>query len=172
MRGSILIVLLAATAGLSAAPSVGSSATGHRIDQHAVGAAPLGLGRAAYVRRLGPVAATTRLPRGLKRLTFERSELDVFLSRSGRGVAILTSERDYRTRAGVGPCSSVRSLKRAYRGRLAVKRKAHVVVAYRLGRLVFAAPYRKVGVVKLASPTFPVKVAVNAVQCGTAGDPE
>jgi hypothetical protein len=160
------LLVLAAAVGMFAAQSSGSSSASHRIDQRAVGSAPLGLRRAAYVRRLGRVSYTTRLPGGLRRLTFGRREIDVYLSRTGRGVAILTSEEEYRTKAGVGPCSSLRSLKRAYRRRLAVKRQARSIVAYRLGRLVFAVPAHRVGVVMLASPQFPVTIAVNAGQCG------
>ena len=172
VRGCLLIVLLAVIVGALGAQSAGSSSPSHRIDQRGVGGAPLGLRRAGYVRRLGHVSYTTRLPGGLERLTFVRREIVVYLSRAGRGVAVLTSEKEYRTKSGVGPCSSVRSLKRTYRGRLAAKRKSRNVVAYELGHLVFATPYHVVGVVMLASPTFPITVAVNAYQCGDPGDPE
>ena len=79
--GCLLIIVLVAMVGAFAARSARSTSASHRIDQHAVGGAPLGLRRAAYIRRLGHVSYTTRLPGGLERLTFARREIVVYLSR-------------------------------------------------------------------------------------------
>jgi hypothetical protein len=144
-----------------------ASAPQTRITQDRIGGARLGLTRKQYAHLLGRPTFMTRYGHGLVRLVFAKQELAVYLSRSGRGVAILTSADEYRTVRRVGPCSSVSALRRAYKGRLVVKRRAGHAVAYRLDRLVFASPSGKVGAVMLAGRGFSVSVAVNAGQCGS-----
>ncbi len=153
---------------LAAGLAVSSAgAPGHRINQRAIGQAGLGLTRAGYIHRFGKPSITTRFGRGMTRLVYADREVAIYLSRRGRGIAVLTLAREYRTPAGIGPCSTIAALKKAYPGgRLTVKRRAHHVVAYRLRRLLFAAPGGKVGAVMLANSAFPLSVAVNAGQCG------
>lgn len=153
---------------LAAGLAVGSAgAPDNRISQRAIGGAGLGLTRAGYIHRFGQPSFTTRFGHGMTRLVYANRELAIYLSRTGRGIAVLTSAKEYRTPAGVGPCSTIAALKKAYPGgRLTVKRRARHVVAYRLRRLLFAAPGGKVGAVMLANSAFPSSVAVNAGQCG------
>jgi hypothetical protein len=164
MRQGALIVGVAVVASVLAGGSAG--APNHGISQRAIGGAGLGLTRAGYIHRFGKPSFTTRFGSGMTRLAYADRELAIYLSRKGRGIAVLTSAREYRTLAGVGPCSTISALKKAYPGRLAVTKRARVVVAYRLGRLLFAAPSGKVGAVMLADAAFPSSVAVNAGQCG------
>jgi hypothetical protein len=163
MRLVILPVILAIACGGFAAASAGAPAT--RITQSSIGGARLGLTRKQYTHLLGRPSFTTRFGHGLVRLAFADKELAVYVSKSGRGVAVLTSAEEYRTVKGVGPCSAVPALKRAYKGLVATRRAGHAV-AYRLKHLVFASPSGKVGAVMLAGRGFPVSVAVNAGQCG------
>jgi hypothetical protein len=164
VRQGILIVVFAVVASGLAAGSAG--APNHRISQRAIGGVGLGLTRAGYIHRFGKPSFTTRFGGGMTRLVYADRELAIYLSRRGRGIAVLTSAKEYRTLAGVGPCSTISALKKAYPGRLTVTRRARVVVAYRLRRLLFAAPSGKIGAVMLAAGAFPSSVAVNAGQCG------
>lgn len=150
-------------AGFAAASA---SAPGGKITQNAIGGIKLGQTRAQYVHRLGRPSFTTRYSHGLVRLFFEGKELAVYLSRKGKGVAILTSAEEYRTTRHVGPCSTLAALRHAYKGRLIKTHRAGRPVAYRLKRLVFAAPTGAVGAVMLAGRGFSVNIAVNAGQCG------
>jgi hypothetical protein len=157
--------------GIAAAASavvVGSSsgATARQINQRSIGNVPLGLTRTAYLHKLGKATFTTHFGNGLMRLAYDHRGLAIYLSQRGRGLAVITSSDDYRTRAAVGPCSTVRALKRAYGPRLKPIRRGGHVVAYRLQRLLFAAPSGKVGAVMLANSTFPASIAVNGGQCG------
>jgi hypothetical protein len=163
MRLVFLPVVLAIAFGGFAAAS--ASAPGTRITQSSIGGVKLGLTRKQYTRLLGRPSFTTRFGHSLVRLAFEHKKLAVYVSRSGRGVAVLTSEERYRTAKGVGPCSAVPALRRAYKGLVTTRRAGHTV-AYRLKNLVFASPSGKVGAVMLARRGFPVGVAVNAGQCG------
>jgi hypothetical protein len=165
MRTGVIVLGIAAAA---AAVVVGSSsgATARQISQRSIGNVPLGLTRTAYLHKLGKATFTTRFEHGLTRLAYVDRGLAIYLSRKGRGLAVITSSDHYRTAAAVGPCSTVRALKRAYGARLKPMRRAGHVVAYRLQRLLFAAPSGKVGAVMLAHLTFPASTAVNSGQCG------
>jgi hypothetical protein len=162
-RVFLLGVLAIVLTGIATASA---SAPGGRITQTAIGKAELGLTQKQYTRLFGRPSFTTRYSHGLVRLVFANKELAVYLSRAGRGIAVLTSAEEYRTARHVGPCSTVSALKRAYKGRLVKTRRAGHPVAYRVNHLVFAAPSGKVGAVMLAGRGFSVSVAVNAGQCG------
>jgi len=160
----MVLAIAAATAAVGAASSSGAPA--HQISQRSIGSVPLGLTRAGYLHELGKATFTTRFGHGLTRLAYADRGLAIYLSRKGRGLAVLTSEDEYRTAAAVGPCSTVAALRRAYGVRLKPVRRGSRVVAYRLRRLVFAAPSGKVAAVMLSGSGFPVSVAVNAGPCG------
>jgi hypothetical protein len=164
VRQGALFAVVAAIAGGLAGTTAG--AADHSISQKAIGGARLGLTRAAYLRSFGRPTITTRFGHGMKRMVYADRKFAIYLSRKGRGIAILTSAERYRTKTGVGPCSRLKALKRAYPGRLQVKRRAGHVVAYRLRHLLFVAQAGQVGAVMLANPAFPTSVAVNAGQCG------
>jgi hypothetical protein len=139
------------------------------IGPSSIAGARLGQVRAAYVGAFGPVRFMTRLPHGLTRLSFGDGEVHVFLvSSTGQGVGILTSDKEYRTAKGVGPCSTVAALKAAYGDRLSPYRigSAQSIVAYRMGRLDFVVSGDRIGNVMLASPRVPLSIALNAAQCG------
>jgi hypothetical protein len=147
---------------------VGAAASdaGYRIGQRSIGPARLGLERRSYAQIFGRASSTTRFANRLTRLAFDNGNLVVYLSRAGRGVALLASGTEYRTAAGVTPCSRVRKLKRVYGRRLVVQRRHGHVVAYKLGRLTFVTASGKVGSIMLAKRRFPLAIAVNAAHCG------
>jgi hypothetical protein len=83
-------------------------------------------------------------------------------------VGILTSDKQFKTAKGVGPCSTVAALKAAYGSRLSSVRVASAqgIAAYRMGSLNFVVSGDRVGNVMLASPRVPLSIALNAAQCG------
>jgi hypothetical protein len=161
-----VFVLGIATAAAAVVVGSSSGATARQINQRSIGNVPLGLTRTGYLHKLGKATFTTRFGHGLTRLAYADRGLAIYLSRKGRGLAVLTSEDEYRTAAAVGPCSTVAALKRAYGARLKPMRRGSHVVAYRLRRLVFATPSGNVAAVMLSGSGFPVNVVVNAGLCG------
>jgi hypothetical protein len=166
-RSAKRVVPLALVALLASATAATAS---HRlIGPNSIAGARLAHLLADYVRVFGPVRFTTRLPHGLKRLSFGDGEVHVFLASStGKAVGILTSDKDFKTRDGVGPCSSVQALKAAYGNRLSSVRlaSAHGIAAYRMGSLAFVVSGDRIGNVMLASSRLPLSIGLNAAQCG------
>jgi hypothetical protein len=168
VRQGVLVLLLATITGTLAADSAG--VLDRHISQRAIGGATLGMKRSGYVYKFGKPSFTTRFGNSMTRIVFNNSEFAIYLSRKGRGVAVITSAEEYRTRARVGPCSTVSALKKAYGHRLKAKRRAGRLVGFRLGRLLFTVQSTRVGAVMLANSAFPASVAVNHGQCGSGDE--
>src|SRR5947207_452773 len=97
-------------AALAAATSA-AAGENHSITQRSLGGAALGMTQRDYARVLGPLHFSTRFTGGLTRLEYRKGKVHVFLSRaSHRGVGLFTAADDFRTAAGVGPCSAVTKL--------------------------------------------------------------
>ncbi len=94
----------------------------------------------------------------------------MFLSSTdSRAYAIFTLAREYRTAAGVGPCSPVKSLLRVYDSGLRryPNDRSLPVVAYRLGRLWFSvSPGGIVSGVTLTDLTPSLATLAGAPVCG------
>jgi hypothetical protein len=160
---------VAALALVSLASAATATAAVRPIGPNSIAGVRLAQLRADYVSVFGPVRFTTRLPHGLTRLSFGDGEVHVYLASStGKAVGILTSDKDFKTLEGIGPCSSVAALKAAYGNRLSSVRLAstHGVAAFRLGSLAFVVSGNRIGNVMLASPRLPLSIALNAAQCG------
>jgi hypothetical protein len=159
---------LVAPALVALAFAATATATVHPIGPNSIGGARLAQLRADYVGVFGPVRFTTRLPHGLTRLSFGDGKVHVFLASTGKAVGILTSDKDFKTPEGVGPCSSVVALKAAYGNRLSSIRLTSVqrIAAYRIGSLAFVVSGDRIANVMLASPRLPLSIALNAAQCG------
>ena len=106
---------------------------------------------------------------------FKGGDLLVYLGASGRGIAITTADSGYKTATGIGPCSPVDALRRAYGQRLRPKQlKGHTeVAAYRVGQLLFTVtPANKIGAVALATTDLPLPAIINGGQCGQSEEGE
>jgi hypothetical protein len=141
------------------------------IHQTSIGGAELAMRPADYRNLFGLPVRTDRLEGGLTRLHFETWDLDVYFRRGTRGaVGIVVWARQFRTMNGVGPCSSVVALRRAYGSRLRPFRFGGRIVAYRLGRLWFEVEDgRRVGSVELTAGKLSVFAALNSPRCGEPG---
>jgi hypothetical protein len=151
---------------VAAAASVGPA---NVIGGSSVGGARLGMARPVYTTILGRPIYSTRYADGTTRLTFRGGAVHVYLTRSTRrGFALMTADKDYRTSAGVGPCSSITQLRHVYGGSLKAIRLSRNgrIIGYRRGALMFVVSTNHVGLVMLASPTVPVRLALNAPACG------
>ena len=166
MIRSIVVALVLAAVALPAA----GAAESHLIAARSLAGAPLGLKQRDYTHLLGHVQFSTKFPDGLTRLEYKRGEIHVFISRaSGRGVGLFTAADDFRTAAGMGPCSSVEKLRAAYGSRLQpVKHSVtQQVVAYRFGTITFVATGPNVRSVLVSAGRVPLQTALNGPACGS-----
>ncbi len=143
--------------------SIASAEQASGITSSRIAGAGLGKTVAEYRTVLGPVSVG-QLEGGYTRLT-ARGKVEVYL-RGGEGVAITTWKRANTTAEGVGPCSSVADLKRAYGSKLRAARFLGTLHGYRLGKLLFATEgSSRVRVVMLsASPAYDF-IAYNSLEC-------
>jgi hypothetical protein len=155
----VLALLLAAppASARNAIDITGSSLAGIRLGATQAGARAL---------MTNPVHLD-RLEDGYVRLVSPRQKLESYFRTGTKGVAVVTTwNRQLRTAKGIGPCSTVAALKRAYAGRLAPFRQGGRIVAYRLGSLIFTVEGgKRVGVVALGRGTGSVYVALSATEC-------
>lgn len=119
----VAVGLAAITAAVAAFLRDGSEAavTGRQtITQQSIAGVPLGLSEAEYKRRLasrpGPGFTTYELVEpGFYALSFAEAKMGVYFPDRGSPAHIVTTwNEDFRTAAGIGPCSTVAELKRAY----------------------------------------------------------
>jgi hypothetical protein len=161
--GAVKAATIAATlVALGVLGVTSATAKAPAITQSAIAGAKLGLGPADYQSLLGTpgqlLHGTPGAPDSLDgyyRYRFAKRKMSVyFLSNEDKGVVITTWNKAYRTSAAVGPCTSIRRLKKVYGGRLKPSKfstQNGVVHAYTLGKnLVFGSNnLRRVEVVAL-----------------------
>jgi serine/threonine-protein kinase len=150
-RRGLLVGLAAAIAAAAAAAVVAVLLTGGRsapspaqITPTAIAGAALGLREADY-RGLFGIGWTNGVFSGPNYyyLSYPDRRLTVYFPRKGgRAIEITTWEKSFRTAAGIGPCSTIADLKRAYGN--ALKPSAHQIIrgkvyAYSVGNIVFSA---------------------------------
>ncbi|MGE5275043.1 MAG: hypothetical protein ACM3QU_14935 [Verrucomicrobiota bacterium] len=157
----VVLLLLLCSSSAAIAQSPGG------IAQSAVSGVSLGLGQAQARARMTKPVRLDRLEDGYVRLVSPRQRLESYFRIGTKGVAVVTTWNPHlKTAAGVGPCSTVAALKRAYGARLAPFRQGGKIVAYRLGNLIFAVEGgMRVGVVALGRGPQAVYVALNATEC-------
>ncbi len=150
---------------IAAAPASARQASG--IAGGSIGAIHLGATQARARALMAKPVHLDRLEDGYLRLASSRQKLESYFRTGTKGVAVVTTwNRQLRTDKGIGPCSAVTALKRAYAGRLAPFRQRGRIVAYRLGNLIFTVEGgRRVGVVALGRGTEAVYVALSATEC-------
>lgn len=164
-------------AGALIAPGAGVAGPGTDITQAAVSDVTLGSPLDPVYGMFGIAPARDRLEGGWVRYSIRQPDIpprrgglvEVYLrSSSPRIVAIVVSDRRWHTTAGVGPCSTLAALRRAYPGHLVPIRQSGRLVAYRLGSLFFAVDDGpRVSAVQLSAPSVGPWLATNAPACGT-----
>ena len=126
--------------------------------------------RRRLVEAAGAAALASKSPHlAGKGASLRGNEILVYLGRSGRGTAIITTDPTYKTTTGIGPCTPVGALTHAYGGVLASESLPgqRQVVAYRVGRLLFTiTPANKIGAVALTAVGFPLSRVRDGGQCG------
>jgi hypothetical protein len=162
VRAAIVLVAVLA----SAAPAVAQKAVD--ITQSSVAGIHLGASQPQARALMTKPVRLDRLEDGYLRLVSTSEKLESYFRAGTKGVAVVTTwNRQLTTDEGIGPCSTVTALKRAYSGRLVPFRQGKRIVAYRLGNLIFTVEGGwRVGVVALGRGTQAVYVALSATECG------
>jgi hypothetical protein len=160
------IAVAAVLAALAAAP-LASAQKAIDITQSYVAGIHLGMSQAQARALMTKPVRLDRLEDGYLRLVSPRQKLESYFRTGTKGVAVVTTwNRQLTTAEGIGPCSTVAALRRAYSGRLVPFRQGGRIVAYRLGNVIFTVlGGRRVGAVALGRGTQAVYVALSATSC-------
>ena len=118
LLAALLFAVSAATGGLLISGDAPAIAAG--ITRNSIAGAKLGLAPSAYKKHFGGQSLTTWIPlSGHSRLVFpDRAVAVYFKGLTDTGVEITTWNRTYKTAVGIGPCSTIKELKKAYGKRL------------------------------------------------------
>lgn len=136
------------------------------ITQTAIAGAVLGKPSSYYRAAFGRPWRLDRLEGGLERLSFPQRNLDVYFRSGGKtAIGIVTWSIRLRTSGGVGPCSTIADLHRAYDPNLVPFRQGGRLLAYRLGALRFTTSKGRVGAVQLSRAPLTVFAALNSPAC-------
>jgi hypothetical protein len=111
------IVVTAVSVGLACAVTLAAGASTPKITPSSIAGAKIGLSRSAYKTLLGRPVTTQTLtqPDNWSKLVFAKRMVSVyFAGRPGGAVIVTTWNRSFKTAAGIGPCSTIAQLKRAY----------------------------------------------------------
>jgi hypothetical protein len=160
----VAVVLIVASLVATGAASARSAVD---IAQLRLAAIRLGDSQGRARAQLKKPVRLDRLEDGYVRLASPGEKVEAYFRTGTKGVAVVTTwNRQLTTAQGIGPCSTVTALKRAYDGRLVPFRQGGRIVAYRLGNLIFTVEGgRRVGVVALGRAQQAVYVALNATEC-------
>ncbi len=115
-------IVVAAVAALIGDVAIGGSpspttppAAAAAISQTAIAGATLGRPSAIYKTLFGGYRESTIAGPGYDMLAFQQPEVAVYFPSRGKGAIIITTwNKNYRTAKGIGPCSTVAAMKRAY----------------------------------------------------------
>jgi hypothetical protein len=130
-RPSVLALAAVAAFGAFAVPVALAATAAANITATSIAGAKLGLGKVAYKKLLGaPVRFQAALggdmgeggfqqPSDYTRLVFTKRKMDVYFQGGvDHAIMITTWNRSYRSAEGVGPCSTLAQVKKAYGKRL------------------------------------------------------
>ena len=162
MRAAIALLL-----GLVCAVPLASAQKAADITQAYIAGIHLGASQARARASMTRPVRLDRLEDGYRRFVSPGEKLESYFRTGTKGVAVVTTwNRQLTTAQGIGPCSTVAALKRAYSGRIVPFRQGGRIVAYRLGNLIFTVEGgKRVGVVALGRGTQAVYVALSATEC-------
>jgi hypothetical protein len=149
------LVCLALSATIIALPSALAVTTGSpTITRTSIAHAKFALGKLAYTRLLGSpfryqaaggadTGVGFQQPANYTRLVFATRKINVYFKDGvDRAIQITTWNKAYRTAAGIGPCSTVADLKKAYGSKLKRSKwstQNGQTYVYTMGDLLFAA---------------------------------
>jgi predicted Ser/Thr protein kinase len=116
VAAAVLIVAAGASIGIALARDTNPSPDGPPdITQTSIAGAALGHMPSYYKKLLGGWQARVLSEPGFPSLAFQSPEVAVYFPVEGQPAHIITTwNRDYRTAAGIGPCSTVEEMKEAY----------------------------------------------------------
>ncbi len=144
-RKAVIIAGCVASLALIAVASAAAVAIG----PHTIAGAKLGKGAAAYKAMLGAKVRLETPPTGFHdpdnytRLVFPKRKINVYFKDGvDSAIQITTWNKAYKTAAGIGPCSSVAELKKAYGSKLKRSKwstQNGQTYVYTMGDLLFAA---------------------------------
>jgi hypothetical protein len=168
MRAAIALVLVLV---LVCAVPLASAQKAVGITQAYVAGIHLGASQARARASMTKPVRLDRLEDGYLRFLSPGEKLEAYFRTGTKGVAVVTTwNRQLTTAEGIGPCSTVAALRRAYSGRLVPFRQGGRIVAYRLGNVIFTVlGGRRVGAVALGRGTQAVYVALSATSCANYG---
>jgi hypothetical protein len=140
------------TTALALALAASASATAPAVTPTTIAGVRLGLTAASYEKLLGAHHVENakggdlsspgfQQPDGWSRVVFPQRRMNVYFNGGKNAILITTWNKSYRTAAGVGPCSTVAQLKKAYGPRLKPSPNATqngTVYVYTMGKLLFA----------------------------------
>jgi serine/threonine protein kinase len=117
-------VLIAAVVAIAVAAGVGrvlgtentpAHQTSPKITERTIDGVPLGRQRSYYRHRLGGYKPSIAEGPNYPTMSFQQPEVAVYFPARGKPAHIITSwNRDFRTSAGIGPCSTLAEMKSAY----------------------------------------------------------
>jgi tRNA A-37 threonylcarbamoyl transferase component Bud32 len=152
-----LVAAGGATGGILATRSTSTALGPPSITQAAIAGARLGLPAEDYKRRLGGWRAETLTEPKFPALVFQDPQIGVYFPAKGKRANIITTwNKEYRTAKGIGPCSTVKEMKKAYGDALRPSRAGtspdgKTVWAYTVGEnLLFAVRPKQQKVVVVA----------------------
>ena len=136
-----IVVVAAIAAGSTIALESSSAHVKASITQTSIDGVPLGHNPSWYKHRLGPAVASTLALPNYTALHFQQPEIAAYLPRVGKPATIIltTWNRNFRTAAGIGPCSTLAAMRGAYGDRVAPEAHAmhgRTIWAWKLGRSI------------------------------------
>jgi hypothetical protein len=130
-RSAKMLILGFASAALAVSAAAAAASGSPAIQPTSIAGAKLGLGKLAYKQRLGSAVKFEaagggdmsepgfQQPADYARLVFGKRKINIYFKGGvDHAIQITTWNRAYRTKEGVGPCSSFAQLKAAYGKRL------------------------------------------------------
>jgi Protein kinase domain len=119
LAGAAAIVVAAAAVVVGVVATQGGSSTPGqpKISQTAIAGARLSLPAAYYKKHFGGYRQTTLAGPNYPTLAFQQPEVAVYFPSPRKGAIIITTwNKSYRTARGIGPCSTIADMKKAYGG--------------------------------------------------------